>query len=541
MLSNSQESQRKKLPRPSKRSKGNLSMMTSEPIAPQPLEKTVAFTTLGCKANQYDTAVLAEQFKRRGFRVIPFEAEADVYVVNSCTVTADADQSARRLLRQAHRRNQDAIKVVTGCYAQVNPEALAQVEGVHYVVGNTHKNQIVEFIETDEQFNKILQLKLEDTAKTSTVIARSSATRQSSGKRFNALDRHASLAITNSSFKDSPLPHSPQVNADLSHVKPKIFSREILKDKEFSTFGVQLYGHRARAFLKIQDGCNQFCSFCIIPFARGQNRSISPERVMDELWALADQGYEEVVLTGIHLGTYGKDLNQNFNLYKLLERIEKERPLNRIRLSSIDPEEVTEDIQDLLLGSSIFCPYLHIPVQSGDNAILSRMRRRYKREDFISLSHALKRKNEKFCIGTDFLIGFPGEDDDAFLNSYRLFDEALIDYAHVFTYSSRDGTKAAEWPDDVPPTVKKSRTHRLRTRSDERQTQFANRFVGDTCHVIWDQPKPDQTLLKGVTPEYLSVQIPFAADWKHDKSLLPRSSYARLLEVKEGYLWGSLC
>lgn len=179
--------------------------------------------------------------------------------------------------------------------------------------------------------------------------------------------------------------------------------------------------------------------------------------------------------------------------------------------------------------------------QSGDNAILSRMRRRYKREDFISLSHVINRKNEKFCIGTDLLVGFPGEDDDAFLNSYQLFDEALIDYAHVFTYSPREGTKADEWTDTIPPPVKKSRTHRLRDMSTLKQSQFAARFVGEHRHVIWDQPKPDQALLKGVTPEYLSIQIPFAANWKHDKSLIPRSSHVRMLEVKGGHLWGSLC
>lgn len=443
--------------------------------------KRAAFFTLGCKANQYDTAVLTELFTRQGYAVVPFEETADVYVVNTCTVTAKADQDARRLIRQAYRRNPEAVKVVTGCYAQVSPGELALIDGVNYIVGNNHKDRIIEL-----------------------------------------------------------------VNEGRGREVPQIVVDEILKDKSFSTFGVQLFGHRARAFLKIQDGCNQFCSFCIIPFARGQNRSVSPDIVMRELFHLAEQGYEEVVITGIHLGTYGKDLDRDYSLLALMREIEGEKPLRRVRLSSIDPEEVSPEMRDFLLSSQVFCPYLHIPLQSGDNTVLERMRRRYKREEFITLVQEIKRARPEFCIGTDVMVGFPGEDEAAFERSISALAEAGVDYAHVFSYSTRDGTRAAQWPDQISPEVKKDRSERLRHVSRECRERFNRQFLGREVEVIWEQPKyydhnAERPIIKGVSPEYLSVQIPLPHAWQEDKTTIPPSSRVRVVACEGETLWGDLC
>lgn len=440
-----------------------------------PKAKKAALTTLGCKANQYDTAVLAELFKRQGYELVPFEETADVYVVNTCTVTAKADQDARRLVRQAYRRNPEAVKVVTGCYAQVSPQEMALIEGVNYIVGNNHKDRIVALVESQD-----------------------------------------------------------------NSAKPHIIVDEILKDKSFSTFGVQLFGHRARAFLKIQDGCNQFCSFCIIPFARGQNRSVSSSVVMRELFRLAEEGYEEVVLTGIHLGTYGRDLDASFSLLQLMQEIEQEKPLKRVRLSSIDPEEVTEEIKELLLHSKVFCPYLHIPLQSGDNLILERMRRRYTRETFIDLVQSIKSVRPDFCIGTDVMVGFPGEDDAAFERSCDAIVEAGVDYSHVFSYSSREGTKAAQWPDHVASEIKKSRSDRLRAISARQRETFNRQFIGKAVQVIWEHPKRNDGWIKGVTPEYLSVHIPLPPEWMQ-KGAVPPSSWVSVTEWRDDDVWGELC
>ncbi|MCE9625763.1 MAG: radical SAM protein [Deltaproteobacteria bacterium] len=269
---------------------------TSENAAPT---TTVAFATLGCKANQYDSSYLEAQLQARRFRLVDFKEKADIYIINTCTVTDGADLDSRNLIRRANRRNPEAFKIVTGCYAQTKPGEVARIEGVDLVLGNDKKAKLLDYLEMGR-------------------------------------------------------PERPMIEVD-----------NIFLQTELETFGMASYSRNTRAFVKIQDGCNQFCSFCIIPYARGQNRSISIPRVLEELRRLSEQGFCEAVLTGIHIGTYGHDQEPANSLYNLLKAIEETRPIHRVRVSSIDPEEVSDEMVELFAGAKVLCPHLHIPLQAG--------------------------------------------------------------------------------------------------------------------------------------------------------------------------------
>jgi threonylcarbamoyladenosine tRNA methylthiotransferase MtaB len=400
--------------------------------------KRVAFYTLGCKMNTYDTQWYGEQFAQQGYCEVPFGEPADVTVVNTCTVTGQGDAQSRQALRKAHRVSPEGTVVAVGCYAQTDPDTLAEMPEVDLVVGNAEKTQLMDL--------------LNDTC--------------SMGRTF----------VTRSRAKD------------------------------FEDMDIYNFGSRARAFVKMQEGCNEFCSFCIIPFARGRSRSRTVESTVDQVKKLVDAGYGEVVLTGVHLGDYGVDLDRT-GLLDVLEAIEQVNGLQRFRVSSIEATFVTDAMIDFFASSKKFCRHLHVPLQSGDDGILKAMRRPYTRAQYIDLTEKLANRIPDIGIGGDVMVGFPGESDAAFQNTYDLIANHPMTYLHVFPYSPRGKTPAARMPDQVDAQVKKQRGATLRALGEEKVSAFQERFLGKTLPVLFEGRRGNG-LLNGLTDNYIRVMSP---------------------------------
>jgi threonylcarbamoyladenosine tRNA methylthiotransferase MtaB len=404
----------------------------------QPDQPTVAFATLGCKTNQFESAAMREVLEAAGYLVVPFAAGADLVVVNTCTVTAATDAQSRNLVRRARRLNPACRVVVTGCYAQIDPTALAELPGVELVIGNEEKC---------------------------------------------ALLAHLGSAA------ERPLVVS-DIRAATAAAIPVLSSLT----------------ERSRAFVQIQNGCDACCSYCIIPHARGPSRSAAPEQVLTQLWQLAEQGVAEIVLTGIHVGNYGLDLQPPTSLLALLQRIETGTPVPRLRLGSIEPTEIDTPLLDHLASSKIICPHLHIPLQAGDDAVLQRMRRPYGREAFRTLIERIAARLPEAAIGLDVIAGFPGETEAEFANTVSLIEELPVSHLHVFPFSKRPGTAAAAMSGHLPGDVKKARAERLRLLGENKLTAFAARFVGRELGVVVEGGGRDG-LLKGLAGNYLEVRF----------------------------------
>ena len=404
----------------------------------------IAFSTLGCKQNQFETEALKAMLPAGDYAVVPFADEADLYVINTCTVTAEADADSRQTIRRAVRRNPAARVVVTGCYAQVSPHEVRAIPGVDLVLGNAEKPQFL--------------------------------------VQIQGLGRPASSPIPSPSYF-SLSPCGGEGEGEGAQV-PRVVVGDIGRRRVFDGLRVSLDSDRTRAYLKVQDGCNYHCSFCIVPAARGPNRSLPPEAVLGELQRLDAAGYPEVVLTAIHLGTYGRDLAPPTSLVALLRRIE-DLPLRcRVRLTSLDPHEVGDDLIELMQGSRRFCRHLHIAVQSGDDGVLRAMRRAYPARRFREAVERAAAAIPGIGIGGDAIVGFPGETDAAFENTYRLLADLPISYFHVFPYSRRPGTAAAAMRDHVPPEVRIERGRRLRALVARKAAAFRAAQVGQTADAV---------------------------------------------------------
>lgn len=403
----------------------------------------VAITTLGCKVNQYDTATIEDRLRAEGHECVPFTDTADVYIVNSCTVTNQADAESRQLARRAKRHNPSARIIMTGCYAQVNPKSVARVSEVDYVVG----------------LNRLDDLLRAVTAELAERVAVSSLRKGENGK-------------------------TPGID----------------------TLGALTFSGQTRAFLKIQEGCDLFCTFCIVPMSRGKSRSVPPRIVLEQLDRLADQGFQEVVLTGIHLGGYGEDLDPRVDLTWLLETIEERKPVPRVRLSSIDPHEINDSLMRLLVQAETLCPHMHIPMQSGDDTTLSRMRRRYDSALAREVLTKLRETLPQAALGTDLIVGFPGEGEAEFARSVAFLEESPFTYFHVFPYSVRNGTSAAKFTEKVPQPVIDMRARQMRKLGEQKKALFARRFVGHTLPVLFEHTRDKASgLLKGYSRNYLRV------------------------------------
>jgi len=404
-------------------------------------EVKIAITTLGCKINQYDSAVIQNRLEQN-HSLVPFEEPADCYIINTCTVTDRADWEARQLVRRAKRLSPNAKVLLTGCYAQVNPAEVASLPGVDYVVGLNRMEDLLQFID---------------------------------------------------------LPKDGDVRIAVSDVK---------RERGVPVLGTRALPGHTRAFLKIQEGCNYSCTYCIIPTARGLSRSVTPREVLEQVRMLADAGYREIVLTGIHLGGYGQDLTPRVDLTALLEMIAQSRLIPRVRLSSLDPREVPDRLLDLMASSNVICPHLHICAQAGDDEILKRMRRNYDRAYYRELLMKVRERLPDAALGSDIIVGFPGETEGAFDRSLEFLAVLPLTYFHVFPYSSRRGTVAASLPDHVDSEVKKTRARRMRELGALKKRDFCLRFRGQKLAVLIEE-KIDRATggHRGFSRNYLPVLV----------------------------------
>ncbi|MCF6092859.1 tRNA (N(6)-L-threonylcarbamoyladenosine(37)-C(2))-methylthiotransferase MtaB [Microaerobacter geothermalis] len=406
---------------------------------------SVAFHTLGCKVNHYETEAIWQLFKNEGYEMVDFEKKADVYVINTCTVTNTGDKKSRQVIRRAIKRNPDAVIAVTGCYAQTSPGEILDIPGVDIVIGTQDRGKIIQLV---------------------------------------------------NQYKEERRP----INA----------VKNIMKAREFEELDVPEFTDRTRASLKIQEGCNNFCTFCIIPWARGLLRSRKPESVIAQARKLVEAGYKEIVLTGIHTGGYGEDL-EDYSLARLLWDLDKVEGLKRIRISSIEASQITDDVLEVIHASDKVCRHLHVPLQAGDDEVLKRMRRKYTTEEYKNKIIACRKALPELAITSDVIVGFPGETDEQFMNGYRFIEEMQFAELHVFPYSKRTGTPAAKMEDQVPEEIKHDRVQGLIELSQRLSYQYAKNFVGQVLEVIPERPykeNPKSGLYMGYSDNYLQLVFP---------------------------------
>ncbi|MCM3705212.1 MULTISPECIES: tRNA (N(6)-L-threonylcarbamoyladenosine(37)-C(2))-methylthiotransferase MtaB [Cytobacillus] len=406
----------------------------------------VAFHTLGCKVNHYETEAIWQLFKEAGYERTDFESVSDVYVINTCTVTNTGDKKSRQVIRRAIRKNPDAVICVTGCYAQTSPAEIMAIPGVDIVVGTQDRVKMLEYIE---------QYKLE---------------------------RQPINGVGN-----------------------------IMKNRVYEELDVPAFTDRTRASLKIQEGCNNFCTFCIIPWARGLMRSRDPKEVIRQAQQLVDAGYKEIVLTGIHTGGYGEDM-KDYNLAMLLTDLEAQvKGLKRLRISSIEASQITDEVIEVMDKSKVVVRHLHIPLQSGSNTVLKRMRRKYTMEFFAERLERLKEALPGLAVTSDVIVGFPGETEEEFMETYNFIKKHKFSELHVFPYSKRTGTPAARMDEQIDEEVKNERVHRLIALSDQLAKEYAAQYEGEVLEVIPEESfkeSSDSNLFIGYTDNYLKIVFP---------------------------------
>ncbi|MEG6566180.1 tRNA (N(6)-L-threonylcarbamoyladenosine(37)-C(2))-methylthiotransferase MtaB [Thermoanaerobacterium saccharolyticum] len=431
-------------------------------------KKTVSFFTLGCKVNQYETEAMAEIFKSSGYDVVGFDEYADVYVINTCTVTGRGDMKSRQEIRKAKKINPDSVIAVVGCYSQVASNEVLNIPEVNVVLGTKNKGEIVKLVEKGASANKV-----------------------------NAVE-------------------------------------DIFKDRKFEELKISAQGGHTRAYLKIQDGCNQYCTYCIIPYARGPIRSRKPHDILDEVKRLRDNGYKEVVLTGIHVASYGKDL-ENVDLLDIIKMIHEIEGIERIRLSSIEPTFLTEDFVREVSILPKFCRHYHISLQSGSDSVLKRMGRKYTTSEYKKIIDRVRKYIEDVAITTDIMVGFPGETESEFYETYNFVKDIQFSKMHVFKYSKRAGTKAANYPDQIKNSVKEERSKILIKLSEKCESEFYKRFLGSTLNVLFEQRvKELQGYVEGLTDNYIRVAV--KSDLNIKNKILP----VKLMDLKKDFAIGNI-
>lgn len=405
------------------------------------MERTVAFYTLGCKVNQYETNAMEQQFIQNNYKIVDNTEKADIYVINTCTVTNMADRKSRQMLRRVKEINQSAVIVVCGCYAQVAKTELEQIPEVDIILGINEKNKIVQIVEEYlASKNNIIEV------------------------------------------------------ADVS------------KQKEFLDFGDVTYTEKNRAVIKVQDGCNMFCSYCLIPYARGRIRSRKIENVVSEIEKIAKQGIKEVVITGIHVASYGKDFeNENIRLINLLEEINKIEGIARIRLSSLEPTIVDEEFAQRLSKLEKICDHFHLSLQSGCDATLKRMNRKYTTARYKEATEILRKYYPNANFTTDVIVGFPGETDEEFNQTYQFLKEIGFYKMHIFKYSPRKGTVAEKLPNQVDGNIKEERSKKLIELSNNMQNEKNSQYIGKTVKVLFEEY--ENGYYKGHTTNYMVVKV----------------------------------
>ena len=402
--------------------------------------KKVAFCSLGCKVNQYETNAMAQKFIEHGYEVVEFDEYADVYIVNTCTVTNVADRKSRQMLRRAKEINKDATLVACGCYAQVAKDELKKIPEIDLIIGNNEKNDIIQIVE-----NHIAQKGAEDLVS------------------------------------------------------------DVMYKLDYVELGTTTYTEKTRAVIKVQDGCDRFCSYCLIPYARGHIRSRKIENVIEEIKKVVEEGIKEVVITGIHIASYGRDFKgENIGLIDLLEEINKIQGLHRIRLGSIEPTIITDEFVERLSKLDKICDHFHLSLQSGCTETLKRMNRKYTTEEFKAVTKRLRSKFPNAALTTDIIVGFPGETDEEFNTTYEFLKEIAFYKMHIFKYSQRKGTKAAVMPNQVDGKIKEERSKKLIELSNENEYNYNKKYIGKQVEVLFEEREGEY--LKGHTTNYIVVK-----------------------------------
>ena len=425
--------------------------------------KKVAFITLGCKVNQYETNAMAQQFIEKGYKIVEHTEKADIYIVNTCTVTNMSDRKSRQMLRREKELNKDAIIVACGCYAQTAKEELEQMEEIDLVLGNNEKADIIKYVNNFILKNK-KELKMED----------------------------------------------------------------VMQTKEFVEFGDTTFTEKTRAVIKIQDGCDRFCSYCIIPYARGRVRSRKPEYVISEITEIAKNGIKEVVITGIHIASYGKDFNNGYKLIDLLEEINKVEGIERIRLGSIEPLIITEEFVERLKKLEKICHQFHLSLQSGCDETLKRMNRRYTIEQFKEIAHLLRKNFSDAILTTDIIVGFPGESEEEFETTYKFLEEIKFYKMHIFKYSPRKGTKAEKMENQIDGNKKEERSKKLIELSNKNEREYNQKYIGQDVEVLFEEEK--NGVWQGHTKNYI------LAHYKTSKNVENQIIKLKCIKAMEEYI-----
>ena len=430
--------------------------------------KKVAFYTLGCKVNQYETEAMLELFEKEGYEKAETEDYADVYVINTCTVTHMSDRKSRQYIRRMKKKNPDAIIAVVGCYSQVSPEEILSIDEVNLVMGTNDRKKIVEEVK-----------KIDASRKVSTVD-------------------------------------------------------DIMKVKAFEEIEINKTNGKTRAFMKIQDGCDRYCSYCIIPYARGRVRSRDLESIVKEVENLASNGYKEVVLTGIHVASYGKDIkDSDIKLLDVIKQINDIEGIERIRLSSVEPILFTDEFVEAVSTMDKVCPHYHLSLQSGCDETLKRMKRRYTTEEYKAIVDRLRAAIPNVSITTDVIVGFPGETNEEFDKTYEFLKDIELTHMHVFKYSPRKGTPAATMENQVDPSTKHERSEKLLQLNEENFKKFGQKMLDKEFNVLFEQKVGDNKF-EGLTENYVKVIV------ESDKDLSEQILKVKITDVKNEFLEGIL-
>lgn len=404
----------------------------------------VAFSTLGCRVNVYESEAMAEKFIREGYEVVDASEAADVYVINTCTVTNMGDKKSRQIINRARRLNENATIAVVGCYSQIAPKEVSEIPGVDVVLGTRNKGDVVYY-----------------------------------------------------------------VNKAKDEGKSQVHVEGVLKNRKFEELNIEEYQDKTRAFLKIQDGCNRFCTYCIIPYSRGSVCSKDPKKVLEEVNKLAEHGFKEIILSGIHTASYGLDLEGSVNLIDIIEEIEKVEGIERIRIGSIEPAFFTPEVIEKIKSFKKLCPHFHLSLQSGCDATLKRMNRRYTAQEYADSVKLLRETMPDVSITTDVIVGFPGETEEEFNETYEFLKNIKLTKTHVFKYSPRKGTKAADMQDQIDGSIKEKRSKLLIELSNKNEKEFIEKFIGKEMDALIEtEVKGKDGAYEGYTRNYIKVQVP---------------------------------
>lgn len=401
--------------------------------------KTVAFITLGCKVNQYETNAMSQKLIEEGYKIVEHTQKADIYIINTCTVTNMSDRKSRQMIRRAKEINPEAIIIAVGCYVQVAKKEIENIKEIDLALGNEEKVDIVKYCNEIIQKNK---------------------------------------------------------NEEIA---------DVMQSRKFAEFGETSYTEKTRAVIKVQDGCDRFCSYCIIPYARGRVRSREPEHIIKEIKQIANEGIKEVVITGIHIASYGKDFKKDYKLIDLLEEINKIDGIERIRLGSIEPLLITEEFVQRLVKLEKICEQFHLSLQSGCDETLKRMNRRYTTQQFEEIVKRLRKAYDNVNLTTDIIVGFPGETEEEFAKTYKFLEKIKFYKMHIFKYSPRKGTRAEQMPQQIEPQLKEERSKKLIELSDKNEKEYNSEYVGKRVEVLWEEQKNE--IYKGHTKNYVLVEM----------------------------------